>query len=107
MKGVIIVAGLSFASPAFANGTADLWMAKCKSCHAEDGTAKTQMGKKESIPDLTSPEWQKHTSDADIRRVIAEGSPRNAKMKGFRDQMKPAEIDSMVKYIRAMVRGKK
>jgi mono/diheme cytochrome c family protein len=62
------------------------------------------MGEKEKIPDLSSRDWQKHNSDADIRRVIAEGSPQNHKMSAFKNRLTPADIDAQVKYIRSLQR---
>lgn len=107
MQWVVIAASLTLGGAALAEGApADIWMAKCKGCHGEDGAANTKVGKKENIADFTSPEWQKHNSDEAIRKIIAEGSPKNSKMKAFRDRLTPAEIDSLVKYIRGQEKKK-
>jgi mono/diheme cytochrome c family protein len=97
-----LVLALSLSTPVYAEGVADVWKAKCKSCHGEDGKAKTQMGKKEKIPDMTTAEWQKAHSDEKIRTVIAEGSKDNAKMKAFKDKLTPEQIDALVKHIRSL-----
>lgn len=102
MKRLALVMALSLATTAHAEDVADVWKAKCKSCHGEDGKAKTKMGQKESIDDFSSPAWQKAESDAEIRQVIAEGSSRNAKMKAFKDKLTPEQIDALVGYIRTM-----
>lgn len=109
MKWVVIAASLAVSGAALAEDTApaDIWKARCKGCHGEDGKAKTRVGMKENIPDFTSPDWQKHMSDADIRKIIAEGSPKNAKMKAFQDRLSPTEIDSLVKYVRGFNTEKK
>ena len=105
MKKTILatLACLSLAAPALADdATVDIWKAKCKSCHGDDGKAKTKMGEKEKIPDLTDAGWQKKHSDADIKETITNGSKENAKMKAFKDKLTPEQIDGLVKYIRAM-----
>ena len=85
--------------------TAELWTAKCKSCHGPDGKAQTQMGKKEAVVDMSQPAWQQSQTDEDIRKAIAEGSPRNKKMKAYKDKLTPQQIDALVAYIRAMKKG--
>ncbi|XXF79096.1 cytochrome c [Myxococcaceae bacterium GXIMD 01537] len=90
------------ATGAWAEEPADLWKAKCKSCHGEDGKAQTKMGQKENIPDFSKAAWQKAESDAEIRKVIADGSSHNPKMKAFKDKLTPEQIDSLVKYIRGL-----
>ncbi|PTL81889.1 cytochrome C [Vitiosangium sp. GDMCC 1.1324] len=84
---------------------AEIWTAKCKSCHGPDGKAQTQMGKKESIVDMSQAAWQQAESDAEIREVIAEGSTRNKKMKAYKDKLTPQQIDSLVAYIRTLKKG--
>jgi cytochrome c553 len=79
----------------------DLWY-KCKACHGIDGKGKTKFGKKEKIPDLTSPTWQSQTSDEQIRKVINDGSEKNPKMKPFKEYYSQTEIDSLVPYIRSL-----
>lgn len=102
MKRLTLVMALCLASGAQAEEASDLWKAKCKSCHGEDGKAKTKMGQKESIVDLTQPAWQKAQTDADIRETISEGSPRNAKMKPYKEKLTSQQIDSLVGYIRTL-----
>lgn len=97
-----LVLTLSLAANASAEEVADIWKAKCKSCHGEDGKAKTKMGEKEKIPDMTNATWQKNHSDEKIRAYIADGSKSNPKMKPFKDKLTPEQIDSLVKYIRGM-----
>jgi mono/diheme cytochrome c family protein len=100
MKTTLMAACLLFAAPAFADEAIDVWKAKCKSCHAENGNGDTKVGKKEKVEDLTSGAWQAKATDADIKKVIREGSPDNNKMKPFKDKLSDAEIDSLVRLIR-------
>lgn len=79
---------------------AEIWTAKCKSCHGPDGKAQTQMGKKEHIDDLSDAGWQKRHTDAQLREVITEGSPKNKKMKGYKDKLTPQQIEALVAYVR-------
>jgi mono/diheme cytochrome c family protein len=96
---------LATAAQAADEAATELWTAKCKSCHGPDGRAQTQMGKKESIVDISQPAWQQAQTDADIREVIADGSPRNKKMKAYKDKLTPQQIDALVAYIRGMKKG--
>jgi mono/diheme cytochrome c family protein len=102
MKRLALMTLLSLATSAHAESAPEDWKAKCKSCHGEDGRAKTKMGEKESIADLSQPAWQKAWSDAAIRQVIAEGSPKNTRMKPFKEKLTPQQIDALVGYIRTM-----
>lgn len=102
-KQLAVVLALSLSGAAFAeDSVADIWKAKCKSCHGEDGKAKTKMGEKEKIPDFSNAAWQKKHSDAELKDVIANGSKENAKMKAFKDKLTPEQIDGLVKYVRGM-----
>lgn len=92
---------LSLSGAAFAaDAPADIWKARCKGCHGDDGKAQTKVGQKEKISDFTLAEWQAKHTDADIKKVITDGSEHNSKMKAFKDKLSPEEIDSLVKYIR-------
>jgi mono/diheme cytochrome c family protein len=97
-----LVLTLALAANAYAEEVKDVWNAKCKSCHGEDGKAKTKMGEKEKIPDMTNADWQKNHSDEKIRDYIVNGSKDNPKMKPFKDKLTPEQIDSLVKYIRTL-----
>ncbi len=91
---------LPFAGLALADTAVEIWTSKCKACHGEDGRAQTKTGKKEKMPDLTSPTWQSKRSDAFIKGTITEGSEDNPKMKPFKEKLSEQEIDSLVQYIR-------
>jgi cytochrome c553 len=102
-KQFALVLALSLSSAAYAEeSVADIWKAKCKSCHGEDGKAKTKIGEKEKIADLTDAGWQKRHSDEKIKDYIANGSKKNPKMKAFKDKLTPEQIDALVKHVRSM-----
>ncbi len=87
------------AAPAFADDSADLWKAKCRSCHGADGKADTKEGKKHQIDDISTEAWQSRHSDEKIRKAIADGVP-DTKMKAYKETLSEAEIDGLVKHIR-------
>jgi len=90
-----------FAGRSFSDTPEEIWKAKCKACHGEDGRAQTKTGQKEKIPDFSTAKWQAKIPDEEIRHTIAEGSDENDKMKPFKDKLSAEEIDSLVKYIRS------
>lgn len=100
-----LLLSLSLTTAAYAEGAAEIWTAKCKSCHGPDGRAQTQMGKKEAIVDMSQPAWQQAQTDDDIREVISDGSSRNKKMKPYKEKLTPQQIDSLVGYIRTFKKG--
>ena len=96
-----LLAALSFGGVAGAADwpAEDLWY-KCKGCHGMDGKANTKVGVKEKIPDLTTLNWQAKMTDEAILKVISDGSPKNAKMKAYKEIFTPTEIASLIPYIR-------
>jgi cytochrome c6 len=102
---LLLSLSLATAAQAADETPTELWTAKCKSCHGPDGRAQTQMGKKESIVDMSQPAWQQAQTDEDIREFISEGSPRNKKMKPYKEKLTPQQIDSLVGYIRTLKKG--
>src|SRR5688572_13520808 len=53
----------------------NVWLKKCQGCHGEDGKAKTKMGEKHKIPDISTAEWHKKHTDDQIKGVISNGVP--------------------------------
>jgi mono/diheme cytochrome c family protein len=79
------------------------WKAKCASCHGADGKGKTDQGQKMKLADLTSPAWQKATSDAKIKDAIENGVKKDgAEMEGYKDKLDAASIDALVAYVRTL-----
>ena len=96
---VIATIAIAGAAPAADWPAEDLWY-KCKGCHGMDGKANTKVGVKEKIPDLSSPKWQIENSDETIKKLIANGSEKNPKMKAYKEIFSPIEIASLIPYIR-------
>jgi mono/diheme cytochrome c family protein len=78
-----------------------IWQKKCASCHGKDGTADTEMGRKQKIKDMTKPEWQAKQKDSELKDAIENGV-KDTKMKPFKDKLKPEEIDALVTYVRGL-----
>ena len=81
-----------------------LFGSKCGSCHGKDGKAQTEKGKKMQMRDLASAEFQKG-SDADFKKAILEGIKAEKggvkqEMDGYKDDLKPEQVDALVKYMR-------
>ena len=75
--------------------SAALYKQKCSMCHGVDGKGFSAI----KTPDLTDPKWQASVTDKEIVEVIKNGK-KDTMMKGFADQLKEEEIQSLVKYIR-------
>lgn len=104
VQSLIVIGGLLLSAPALAENAAEIWSAKCQSCHGQDGKGQTKTGKKENVDDLTDPGWQKRHSDEKIRNVIMNGSKKNPKMKPYKDKLTPEQIDLLVKHVRTLSR---
>jgi mono/diheme cytochrome c family protein len=95
----------SRSTPAAERGVADaraLFAQACAKCHAEDGTGGLPAAANGPRPvDLTSAEWQRSRSDAEIAEAIKNG--RGA-MPPFADVLTTDQIDALASYIRALER---
>ena len=99
LTATLLVAGAA-AAPA-ADG-AKVYSAKCKLCHGPTGKPNSLFAK-QGVKDLSDPEWQDANSDDQIRKVIVEGVD-DTLMRAFRDELKPAEVDAIVTYLRTLRR---
>ena len=107
----IVFVLLLFGSVAFGETdpkTVRLWKTKCGSCHGADGKAQTEQAKKQAVADLTTPEWQKRFTDAQLKAVTEDGLHRTTKdgvkqdMDGYKGKLAPDQIDALVAYMRAL-----
>jgi mono/diheme cytochrome c family protein len=83
--------------------------AKCGGCHGPTGNGETEQGKKMKVGDMTRRTWQKQFSDAEMKGAISDGFKRDKdgitqEMKGFKDRLKPDEIDALIAYVRALAK---
>jgi mono/diheme cytochrome c family protein len=72
-------------------------------CHGENATGNTKLGKQLKAPNLHSPEVQKLSQDGLIQ-VISKA--RNS-MPPFGEQLKAAEIEQIIDYLRTLDHVKK
>ncbi len=77
---------------------ANVYKAKCLTCHAKDGSGNTPVGKSLQSADLRSPEVQKK-SDAELTESISEGK---GNMPAFKTLLSEDEIHSVLGYVRAL-----
>jgi mono/diheme cytochrome c family protein len=85
--------------------TVRLFKAKCASCHGVDGKGKTETGEKLGIPDMTTADWQKKLTDAQMKTSINDGVKRPGKTEGmdpYKDKLEAAQIDSLIAYVRTL-----
>jgi cytochrome c6 len=104
------VALMACTLPVFAQtGDADngkkLFSAKCATCHAQDGSGNTSVGKSLKAADLRSPDVQKK-SDADFYTQVEKGK---GKMPPFGAALNKTQINDVVAYLRELgkLSGKK
>jgi mono/diheme cytochrome c family protein len=76
---------------------------RCSVCHGADGRGKTPHGIVAKAPDFTTDAWQKHITDDEIIDTIKNGK-RGSRMAAFGGYLSPAEIASLVPYLRAFGR---
>ena len=77
-----------------------IYRQRCGGCHGLDGKAQTDIGKREAMRDLASPDVQKQT-DAELTRTIANGRGR---MPAYGLILGDERIKDVVAYIRQMGR---
>jgi mono/diheme cytochrome c family protein len=80
----------------------EVFVESCVLCHGDTGSP-PPMAKNLGVADLSSAEWQASRTDDQIRKVIADGSPKpNSLMRAFKDELEAEDIDALVKYIRTL-----
>lgn len=81
-----------------------LYIQKCSSCHASDGSGNTTKGKEMKLKDLRSPEVQKLT-DAKLYEITANGVKKGAhKMEGYEKTLGKEKVQMLVAYMRQMAK---
>lgn len=104
--GFVIALGLSTSAFAADKKVERLWKSKCSACHGMDGKGETEKGKKMLVRDLGSADIQKE-DDAHLKKVITEGTKgeKNGvkqEMDAFGEELKPADVDALVAFIREL-----
>lgn len=107
MRSILVLLTL-VALPAFADDAADkkvarLWKAKCSACHGADGRGQTESGRKLKVPDFTTAEWQKKTTDEHIRERVTNGFKEGEReMPSFKAELSPEHLDAVVALVRKL-----
>ncbi len=81
------------------------WSGKCAVCHGQDGKAQTDRGKKMNIPDMSTKDWQKAHTDAQIAAALKPGYKVKAggeEQDHVTSEMPQARIDGLVAIIRGL-----
>jgi mono/diheme cytochrome c family protein len=95
----ILVICITMASPAAGQGNtagADVYKAKCATCHGQDGSGNTPVGKSLQVADLRSAAVQSK-SDAELTQSVTEGK---GNMPGFKGNITDDEIHAVVTFVR-------
>ena len=100
----LIGTALLAATSAFAADAKENWVQLCAKCHGADGAGKTKMGQKLKVKDYTDAKVQAEFTDEQLAKVTLEGSTKDVKelMKGFKEDLSPADVTALVTYIRQM-----
>ena len=92
---VIVTIIVASSGAAFGADGAALWAQNCASCHGNDGSGNTAMGKKLGVKDYTK---NQGFSDAEAANVIKNGK---GKMKAYK-QFSDADVKALVAYVRSL-----
>jgi mono/diheme cytochrome c family protein len=95
----------ALAAPRLAADAADTWSHNCASCHGADGAGKTKAGRMASVKDFTDAKYQGSFTDeqaaAQIKNGFKDKDTGKEKMKAFGEKLSDADIQDLVKYVRA------
>ena len=95
----LVIAFTMAASPASGQGNtagADVFKAKCATCHGQDGSGNTPVGKSLQVADLRSAAVQSK-SDAELIQSVTAGK---GNMPGFKGNITDDEIRAVVTFVR-------
>lgn len=90
-----------------AAAAADNWKQDCASCHGDDGSARTKMGRKLSLKDLTDAAYQKTFTDDQLFEHLKAGetgTDGKVKMKPYGDRLSDDEIKALVGFVRSLAK---
>jgi len=96
---MLVIAITMVASPAAGQDStagADVYKTKCATCHGQDGSGNTPVGKSLQVADLRSAAVQSK-SDAELAQAVTEGK---GNMPGFKGNITDGEIHAVVTFVR-------
>jgi mono/diheme cytochrome c family protein len=94
----LIFTGICHASEV---GSQELFVELCASCHGKDGKAKTLIGRKMRVEDLT----QSKATDVEMEKQITEGTKdkrNNQRMPSFKEKLSPEGIESLIVFVKTL-----
>lgn len=79
---------------------------KCGQCHGKDGKGQTKKGGPMGMRDMASADFQAG-KDEDWKKAIVDGFKRERdgkkqEMDGFREELDDAQVDALIRYVRAL-----
>jgi cbb3-type cytochrome c oxidase subunit III len=89
-------------TPSTADGAA-VFGSKCVLCHGKDGAGLPNW-KSKGQPDLTSAEWQRSHTDAQISEVVKNGKGKF--MPPFKAKLSDDEVNAVVAHVRSLAKKK-
>jgi len=99
LRTVLVMSAFVLSTWAVAADTAaDVYKAKCASCHGPDGKGETPMGKNLKLKDLGSADVQ-NMSDAELTTIIEKGKKP---MPPYEGKLTKDQISDLVKWIRTL-----
>ena len=78
-----------------------LFVENCSTCHGKSGDAHTFHGWLLGAQNLTKPNWQEETADAEVLNAIKTGP---GAMPAFGKKLSESEIEALAKYVRKLKR---
>lgn len=106
---LLLASVLPISSPALrAAAATDNWAQHCASCHGDDGTGQTKMGRRLGVRDLSDAAYQKTFTDDQLFTNLKAGetSPDGkVKMKPYGDLLADPEIKDLVGFVRTLVKA--
>ena len=99
--GLAVSVGLLALVAVRAEEAAVLFARACASCHGKDGKARTPIGRKLKVKDLT----QSMIGDREIAEQIREGKKGQddlTRMPSFKESLKGDEIEALVRYVKSL-----
>lgn len=110
MKKLLVALSLVLLAPAArADNTERTFMAKCASCHGEDGKGATTEGAKMGVTDMSAAAWQKQFTDAQLKTTIETGikrekSGKKQEMEAYGKTLHAEQIDALIHYVRGLAK---
>jgi cytochrome c6 len=100
VAGLVLLAFSAVAPVLAQDSGADVYKAKCQSCHGATGMADTGAGKAMKVKPATDPDIKKMTED----EMIAATTNGQGKMPAYKGKLTDAQIKSSVEFYRSFAK---